>query len=50
MQPFLSKTTALLFALGCFSALQAQDQPPTIWEERAKEPLQANRIEREGSD
>ena len=37
MQLFLSKSTALLFALGCFSALEAQDQPPTIWEERAKE-------------
>ena len=37
MQRFLCKTTALLFALGCFSNLQAQDQPSIIWEERTKE-------------
>ena len=49
MQPFLSKTTALLFALGCFSALQAQDQPPTMGG-TGQGALQANRIEREGSD
>ena len=37
MQRFLCKTTSLLFALGCCSILQAQDQPSIIWEERTKE-------------
>lgn len=37
MQRFLCKTTALLFALGCCSILQAQAQPSIIWEERTKE-------------
>jgi len=39
MHRFFIRTIALLFAIGGVLAIHAQNQPPTIWEERAKERL-----------